>query len=141
MQWVSASNPVAAVTRGGIDTVSSGSRIAALAIKYGLKMTVLRPVASSVRTPDRPTSLPVPAVVGTLMMGGTFAGHPWHTKVPVKNLEPKHPLNAAFDGMDCEINDEIYQFRADTALPTERKFLLALDTTKMDVSKGNRTDG
>lgn len=75
------------------------------------------------------------------MMGGTFAGHPWHTKVPVKNLEPKHPVNAAFDGKDFEINDEIYQFRADTALPTDRKFLLSLDTQKMDVSKGSRKDG
>ena len=78
------------------------------------------------------------------MMGGTFAGHPWHQKVPVKNLEPKHPLNAAFDGKDFEINDEIYQFRADTALPTDRKFLLGLDTAKMDekdVKKGGRKDG
>lgn len=75
------------------------------------------------------------------MMGGTFAGHPWHTKVPVKNLDPKSPVNAAFDGKDFEITDEIYQFRADTAQPTERRFLLALDTTKMDVSKGNRKDG
>jgi len=75
------------------------------------------------------------------MMGGAFAGHPWSKKVPVKNLEPKHPLNAAFDGMDFEVNDEIYQFRADTALPSERKFLLSLDVQKMDVSKGNRKDG
>jgi len=75
------------------------------------------------------------------MMGGTFAGHPWHTKVPIRNVEPKHPLNAAFGGMDFEVNDEIYQFRADTALPTDRKFLLTLDTQKMDVSKGNRKDG
>jgi hypothetical protein len=75
------------------------------------------------------------------MMGGTFAGHPWHEKVPVKNLAPDHPLNAAFDGKDFEIADEIYQFRGDTALPNERKFLLALDTNKMDVSKGNRKDG
>jgi uncharacterized protein len=75
------------------------------------------------------------------MMGGSFDGHPWHTKVPIKNLEPKHPLNAAFDGKDFEITDEIYQFRADTAQPTERKFLLSLDTTKMDVSKGKRKDG
>ena len=75
------------------------------------------------------------------MMGGTFAGHPWHTKVPVKNLDPKHPLNAAFDGKDFEITDEIYQFRDDTGLPTERTFLLALDTKVMDVSKGNRKDG
>jgi type 1 glutamine amidotransferase len=43
--------------------------------------------------------------------------------------------------MDFEITDEIYQFRADTAQPTERRFLLALDTTKMDVSKGKRKDG
>jgi len=76
-----------------------------------------------------------------MMMGGTFAGHPWHTKVPVKNLQPSHPLNAAFGGMDFEITDEIYQFRADTALPSDRKFLLSLDTAKMDVSKGNRKDG
>src|SRR5712692_8432334 len=72
------------------------------------------------------------------MMGGVFAGHPWHKKVPVKNLEPHHPLNAAFDGKDFEVADEIYQFRLDTALPTERKFLLALDTVKMDdAGKGN----
>jgi len=75
------------------------------------------------------------------MMGGTFAGHPWHAKVPIKNLEPKNPVNAAFDGKDFEVTDEIYQFRADTALPSDRKFLLALDTKKMDVSKGNRKDG
>src|SRR5207253_5594993 len=47
-----------------------------------------------------------------VMMGGTFAGHPWHTKVPVKNLDTKNPINAAFDGKDFEITDEIYQFRA-----------------------------
>jgi type 1 glutamine amidotransferase len=76
-----------------------------------------------------------------MMMGGTFAGHPWHTKVPIKNLEPKHVLNAPFGGDGFEIADEIYQFRADTALPTDRKFLLALDTQMMDVSKGNRKDG
>ncbi|MFN4258841.1 MAG: ThuA domain-containing protein [Gemmataceae bacterium] len=75
------------------------------------------------------------------MMGGAFAGHPWHTKVPIKNLAPAHPINAAFDGKDFEATDEIYQFRADTALPTDRKFLLALDTDKMDVSKGSRKDG
>lgn len=74
------------------------------------------------------------------MMGGTFDGHPWHTKVPVKNVEPKHPLNAAFDGKDFEINDEIYQFRANTSLPNERTILLALDTKAMDVSKGKRKD-
>lgn len=73
------------------------------------------------------------------MMGGTFDGHPWTKKVPIKNLEPNHPLNAAFAGKDFEIDDEIYQFKLDTALPTERKFLLALDPAKMpDANKGNR---
>jgi uncharacterized protein len=73
------------------------------------------------------------------MMGGTFAGHPWHEKVPVKNVEPKHTLNAAFDGKDFEITDEIYQFTPDTAQPTERKFLLVLDVEKMkNAEKGNR---
>jgi type 1 glutamine amidotransferase len=75
------------------------------------------------------------------MMGGSFVSHPWHEKVPVKNLAPDHPLNAAFGGKDFAIADEIYEFRADTALPGERKFLLALDTKKMDVSKGTRKDG
>ncbi len=78
------------------------------------------------------------------MMGGTFVSHPWHQKVPVKNLDPKHPVNAAFQGKDFEIADEIYMFRDDTALPTERHFLLALDTDKMDpmdVKKGTRKDG
>ncbi|OAI54337.1 hypothetical protein AYO44_03450 [Planctomycetaceae bacterium SCGC AG-212-F19] len=78
------------------------------------------------------------------MMGGAFAGHPWSQKIPVKNMEPTHPLNAAFDGKDFEISDEIYQFRADTALPSDRKYLLVMDTQKMDekdVKKGGRKDG
>ena len=40
-----------------------------MASRCGLKMTVLRPVAASVTTPERPTSLPVPAVVGMVMIG------------------------------------------------------------------------
>lgn len=74
------------------------------------------------------------------MMGGAFAGHPWHQMVPVKNLTPGHPLNAMFSTDGFQINDEIYQFRNDTALPSERKMLLELDTSKMDVSKGARKD-
>jgi type 1 glutamine amidotransferase len=75
------------------------------------------------------------------MMGGVFAGHPWTKKVPIKNLEPAHPLNAMFDGRDFEINDEIYQFTLTSALPTERKFLLALDTSKMpDARRGIRKE-
>jgi uncharacterized protein len=74
------------------------------------------------------------------MMGGTFDGHPWHHKVPIKNLEPSNPLNAAFLGKDFEITDEIYQLKKDTALPSDRLFLLELDVEKMgkDAAKGNR---
>ncbi len=78
-----------------------------------------------------------------VMMGGCFDGHPWHQKVPIKNMAPKNPVNAAFHGKGFEITDEIYQFRADTALPTDRKILLALDTDKMakkDLAKGKRKD-
>jgi type 1 glutamine amidotransferase len=75
------------------------------------------------------------------MIGGRFASHPWTKKVPIKNLEPNHPLTAMFDGKDFEIRDEIYTFFLDTAQPTEQKFLLALDTSKMpDAGKGNRKE-
>lgn len=78
------------------------------------------------------------------MMGGAFVSHPWHQKVPVKNLDPKHPVNAAFGELDFEITDEIYMFRDDTALSGARRYLLALDTSKMtdkDLAKGKRKDG
>jgi type 1 glutamine amidotransferase len=73
-----------------------------------------------------------------MMMGGTFDEHPWHQKVPVKILQPDNVVNAGFNGKDFEITDEIYQFRVDTARPWDRKFLLCLDTNKMDVSAGRR---
>ena len=75
------------------------------------------------------------------MMGGAFVSHPWHQKVPLKNLDPESPVNAAFERAGFEVTDEIYQFRNDTALAKERRTLLALDGAKMDLSKGNRADG
>jgi type 1 glutamine amidotransferase len=75
------------------------------------------------------------------MIGGVFGGHPWTKNVPIKNLEPDHPLNAMFDGKDFEINDEIYQFTLPSARPTDQKFLLALDTSRMsDARLGNRKE-
>jgi type 1 glutamine amidotransferase len=74
------------------------------------------------------------------IMGGTFAGHPWHQMVPVKNLAANHPLNEMFAADGLQIADEIYQFTNDTANPADRKMLLSLDTDKMDVSKGARKD-
>jgi type 1 glutamine amidotransferase len=79
----------------------------------------------------------------TDMMGGAFVAHPWNAgdTVMVKNVDPKNPVNAAFGGEGFKVTDEIYVFRADTALPTARRYLLTLDETKMDTSKGKRADG
>lgn len=77
-----------------------------------------------------------------VMMGGAFLDHPWHKKVPVKLVDPKSPLTAMFDGKDFEITDEIYQFRPDTADPKGRRYLLAMDNTKMkpeELTKSKRT--
>jgi len=71
------------------------------------------------------------------MMGGAFAGHPWHKLVPIKNLEPGHVVNKCFDGKGFEVTDEIYQFRLKTALPTDRRMLLALDGSKMNLKRND----
>ncbi len=75
------------------------------------------------------------------MMGGAFVSHPWHQSVPLENLDPKSPINAAFDPEGFEVTDEIYQFRNGTATADARRMLLALDPDKMDLSKGSREDG
>jgi hypothetical protein len=77
-----------------------------------------------------------------VMMGGAFDGHPWNanSKVTIKNVAPDHPLNAAFDGKGFAITDEIYQFRADTAAPDGRTYLLTLDNDKTNVKIGKRED-
>jgi len=70
------------------------------------------------------------------MMGGAFAGHPWHEKVRVKNLDPDHPLTKAFGGKSFDVTDEIYQFREGTASPDERRILLSLSGEVEDTGKG-----
>ena len=60
--------PVAAVMRGGKPTVNSGSEITTAGSIFGWKMIFLTWVASSRITEARPTSEPVPAVVGTAMV-------------------------------------------------------------------------
>ena len=62
--------PVAAVKTGGSSRVRSGSQIAALGRRCGLRTVVLRPVWGSWIKVPRPASLPVPAVVGTATIGG-----------------------------------------------------------------------
>lgn len=70
------------------------------------------------------------------MMGGCFDSHPWGsgTTVRIRNLDAKNPLNASFNGEGFTIKDEIYKMRADTALPTERRMLLALDPNGTDMT-------
>lgn len=77
-----------------------------------------------------------------VMMGGAFDGHPWNanSKVTIQNVAPNHPLNAAFEGKGFPITDEIYQFRADTASPDGRTYLLTLDNDKTNVKIGKRKD-
>ena len=77
----------------------------------------------------------------TDMMGGAFDGHPWHTLVRLRNLDPKHPLNRIFEGKKFEVTDEIYQFRNGTAKPDSRRMLLSLDGSIVDLDKGKREDG
>ena len=64
MQCVSASMPVAAVTLAGRASVSSGSAKTARASRRGEKMIFLMCFSSEI-TALRPTSEPVPAVVGS----------------------------------------------------------------------------
>jgi type 1 glutamine amidotransferase len=71
------------------------------------------------------------------MIGGYFDGHPFR-KIQVKVEDPRHPLNAAFDG-DFEITDEIYTFKAPYSRDKLR-VLLSIDATKTDVKAGKRAD-
>ncbi|MNT77759.1 hypothetical protein D3C72_2169090 [compost metagenome] len=65
----SASMPVAAVILGGRPMVSSGSRITMDGSMRAWKMIRFTWADSSVMTDARPTSEPVPAVVGTATTG------------------------------------------------------------------------
>ena len=73
------------------------------------------------------------------MMGGYFAGHPWHQLVPIKNDDPSNPINAAFEGKDFEVTDEIYQFNRGIYSRQKQRVLLSLDMTKLK-KKGSRKD-
>ncbi len=66
--------PTAAVRPGGRPTVRAGSAITSRGIMAGWKMMRFSWAASSLITLARPTSEPVPAVVGTAMTGSIFAG-------------------------------------------------------------------
>ncbi len=77
------------------------------------------------------------------MIGGYFAGHPWHEKVTIKLDDPGHPIVLPFNGQSFTVTDEIYQFRAPYSRETLR-VLMSLDTGKTNMDKGDRikrTDG
>lgn len=74
------------------------------------------------------------------MMGGAFVSHPWHTEVPIRLLDPDHPLLKVFSGKGFTVVDEIYQFRNDTAQPSERRMLMSLAPNWEGLSKGDRED-
>jgi hypothetical protein len=65
MLCVSASMPVAAVTAGGSAKVSCGSAKTARASSFALNTVRLMCVLFSATTDERPTSEPVPEVVGS----------------------------------------------------------------------------
>jgi type 1 glutamine amidotransferase len=64
------------------------------------------------------------------MMGGYYGGH-IHQEVVIKPEDPKHPINACFEGKPFTIKDEIYIFRE----PYSRKKLrviASLDLSRME---------
>lgn len=72
------------------------------------------------------------------LLGGRFAGHPWHAPVQLQVERPDHPALAHL-GRRWEVHDEIYQFEAFFRTPAE--VLLSLDLASVDRSLGARADG
>ncbi len=72
------------------------------------------------------------------LFGGLFSGHPWHQVVAIKNDDPAHPVNAAFEGKGFTVKDEIYQFKKIYSR-TKLRVLLSLDMAKIK-KKGGRAD-
>ncbi len=73
------------------------------------------------------------------LIGGAFAGHPWHKEVGVRVEDSNHPAVAHL-GSGFKITDEIYQFRDFRRHPL--RVLLTLDPDSIDdFDKGRRDDG
>ena len=74
------------------------------------------------------------------MVGGTEnGGHPWGPEetITIKTDDPKHPLNAAFNGKSFEIADEVYQLQ-EQDLRGRLRVLLSIDTEKTDMGPKRR---
>ncbi|MBM3214255.1 ThuA domain-containing protein [Candidatus Poribacteria bacterium] len=71
------------------------------------------------------------------MVGGYFAGHPWHQEVNVIVEDPNHPATKPL-GSSFKVVDEIYTFKNWDRKKTH--VLMRLDNASVDLSKGNRPD-
>jgi hypothetical protein len=72
------------------------------------------------------------------MIGGYFAGHPWHQEVSINVEDTGHPAVAML-GESFQVTDEIYTFRNWDRSKTH--VLMSLDNASVDLSKGGREDG
>ena len=71
------------------------------------------------------------------MLGGYFAGHPWHEEVNVIVEDTDHPATRML-GSSFKVVDEIYTFKNWDR--TKTRVLMRLDNDSIDVSRGNRED-
>lgn len=71
------------------------------------------------------------------MIGGYFAGHPWHQEVGVIVEDPNHPATRPLP-QPLRVVDEIYTFKNWDRKKTH--VLMRLDNSTVDLSKGNRPD-
>lgn len=71
------------------------------------------------------------------MLGGYFAGHPWHQEVNVIVEDTNHPATRML-GDSFKVVDEIYTYKNWDRSKTH--VLMHLDNSSVDISKGNRDD-
>ncbi|MCS7265965.1 MAG: ThuA domain-containing protein [Armatimonadetes bacterium] len=71
------------------------------------------------------------------LIGGYFAGHPWHEDVRIIVEDKEHPATKHL-GDVWELKDEIYTFRNWSR--EKVRVLLSLDPISVDIKKGNRPD-
>ena len=71
------------------------------------------------------------------MLGGYFAGHPWHQEVGVIVEDQAHPATSML-GARFQVTDEIYTFKEWDRNKT--RVLMRIDNDSVDLEKGNRDD-
>ncbi len=71
------------------------------------------------------------------MLGGYFAGHPWHQEVTINIEDPHFPgLNSL--GKSFRFKEEVYQYRNWSR--DKVHVLLSLDNNSVDINRGKRAD-